>query len=198
MDTTGTSTIQQQQEVDGLISQARIEYGKVCVSQHELGVTLLKLRDATKAQGSAGKGFEACLSQIGISKTQAYRFMRAAETGQPVDYDNDPLRPVNGTKLAELQDVPLRALIMMHLHPPAGVELTPVGLEIPEGLDVSFDEWLAFGKRVFNYQRESNGSDASMWMLGDVGNYGERKWGDKYVAALCGKSFALRREARGR
>lgn len=89
MDTIGTSVIQEQQEVDGLISQARIQYGKVCVSQHELGVTLLKLRDATKAQGNrTGKGFEACLAEIGISKTQAYRFMRAAETGEPVDYDN--------------------------------------------------------------------------------------------------------------
>ena len=70
----------EQQELDGLISKGRIQYGQVCVSQHELGATLLKIRDLTKAQGSRkGKGFEACLEAIGISKTQAYRFMRAAK-----------------------------------------------------------------------------------------------------------------------
>jgi hypothetical protein len=192
---------QPEQELAGLISQARVLYGKVCVTQHELGVVLLKIRDVTKAQGSrVGKGFEACLEEIGISKTQAYRFMHAAETNSPVDYDNNDTSSRNGTMLRALQDAPLGALIAWHLHPPAGVKLTPVGLEIPESLEVSFDEWVAFGKRVFNYQRESNGSDASMWMLGDVGNYGERMWGDKYAAALCGKSFAesLRRKAHGR
>jgi hypothetical protein len=100
MNTTGTSVIQEQQELDGLISQARIQYGKVCANQHELGITLLKLRDATKAQGNrAGKGFEACLAEIGISKTQAYRFIHAAETGHPVDYDNAPTSSRNGTTL---------------------------------------------------------------------------------------------------
>jgi hypothetical protein len=93
-----TQLIQEVQEIDGLISQARVQYGKVAVSQHELGATLLKIREATKAQGSRkGKGFETCLVEIGISKTQAYRFMKSAETGEPVDYDNDFVP--NGTKL---------------------------------------------------------------------------------------------------
>jgi hypothetical protein len=125
---------------------------------------LLKLRDATKAQGSAGKGFEACLSQIGISKTQAYRFMHAAETGQPVDYDNAPTSSRNGTKLPLADAEPWQieaAVFFRHLEAlgvqvghidstdgerkpcyvlPHGVVLTSVGAIFPDGL--TYEQYL--------------------------------------------------------
>jgi hypothetical protein len=153
MNTTGTSVIQEQQELDGLISQARIQYGKVCANQHELGITLLKLRDATKAQGNrAGKGFEACLAEIGISKTQAYRFIHAAETGQPVDYDNAPTSSRNATTLppnAEPEDPEpfhwmnamgdLRSLVDKTIAswPPEAKHLAPIALrDLADVLDL--------------------------------------------------------------
>jgi hypothetical protein len=30
------------------------------------------------------------LAEIGIPKTTAYRLMKAAETGEPIDYNNEP------------------------------------------------------------------------------------------------------------
>jgi hypothetical protein len=41
----------QQTEIDGLVDLARQQYGKLSVSQHELGCTLLQIRDVVKARG---------------------------------------------------------------------------------------------------------------------------------------------------
>jgi hypothetical protein len=175
MNTTGTSVIQEQQELDGLISQARIQYGKVCANQHELGITLLKLRDATKAQGNrAGKGFEACLAEIGISKTQAYRFIHAAETGQPVDYDNAPTSSRNGTTLppnATTEQIEAASLEYwsQYLGLPAGSVLTPVGLKLPEDLSLEVKrlrkEEIAEPEEQEPFHYEGNKADGNHYIL---------------------------------
>jgi hypothetical protein len=138
--------VEEQQELAGLISQGRVQYGKLAVASQELGATLIKIRDLTKAQGSrTGKGFEACLEDIGISKTQAYRLIKAAETGEPVDYDNDTSSR-NGTKLFDLSN-PYESCRQL-LGFPEGVELTPVGINFPKDFHLPFEQWKEIMKRL--------------------------------------------------
>lgn len=97
-----TMMVEQQQAIAGLVSQAQQQYGALCVNQHELACTLIKIRDAVKAKGNReGKGFEVYLAQIGIAKTTAYRFMHSAETGRAIDYHNEPTSSRYGTKWPE-------------------------------------------------------------------------------------------------
>ena len=53
---------------------------------------------------------------------------------------------------------------------------TPTGLELPEGL--GFDEWAGMSDSLLSIGKSIN------WWLGDWLNYGERKYGETYAAAV--------------
>jgi Thioredoxin len=56
-----------------------------------------------------------------------------------------------------------------------------VGLQLPANL--SFDRWRAFGQRLGGL------ANASTWWLGDWAAYGERRFGERYTAAMAVTGF---------